>query len=245
MKFFRITPSALITLVEIAGVAVAVCVGAAMPAFATSTLTPAAAEVKRDIRGFYPEMTWVDFEKQLKAAGVQKYCSDSKQIRYQALKDKKLTCDTGKGLHEDGDRFYFEFYNPPENIKKGTARKLDLLTVQMTDGFLLKSVAIPFSSNIPASEMIALISKQYGIEVFKKNDTLINGASKVGVLDFMEAIAKHGRMIAKWKLSDELTLQLKGLPGYELELSSQRILDLEKAEQEIMKRPWASPPPKF
>jgi hypothetical protein len=38
---------------------------------------------------------------------------------------------------------------------------------------------------------------------------------------------EHGRMIARRKLSNELLLELKGIPAYGLELSNQKLISLE------------------
>jgi hypothetical protein len=53
-------------------------------------------ETKRDIRGFYPEMTWAEFEKNIKStSGISKYCTDLKQLRWHVLHENDLQCDIG------------------------------------------------------------------------------------------------------------------------------------------------------
>ena len=73
------------------------------------------AETKKDIRGFYPEMTWTQFEKNVKSInGISKYCTNIKQIRWHALNENDLQCDIGN-FPDNGEKFTFSFYKPPNN----------------------------------------------------------------------------------------------------------------------------------
>jgi len=189
------------------------------------------AETKKDIRGFFPEMTWTEFEANLKSInGISKYCTDLKQIRWHALNENDLQCDVGK-FSDNGERFTFSFYKPPNNTA--------------INALLLKSIDFQFSSNIPTLEMMAHVSEQYGIDPYEKNRTYIDDSTSLKSL--FSSVVGHGRMIARWKLSDELVLELKGIPAYGLELSSQKLILLEGAERRglIEKQNAAKPAPKF
>jgi hypothetical protein len=93
--------------------------------------------------------------------------------------------------------------------------------------------------------MIAHVSKQYGIDPYEKNQTYINDSSSLKSL--FNSILEHGRMIARWKLSNELQLELKGTPAYGLELSSQKLILLEEAQRHrlIEEQSAPKPVPKF
>lgn len=189
------------------------------------------AETKKDIRGFYPEMTWTEFETNLKSInGISKYCADLKQIRWHVLKENDLQCEVGN-FPDNGERFTFSFYKPPNNTT--------------TNALLLKSIDFQFGSNIPTLEMMAHVSEQYGIDPYEKNQTYIDDSTSLKSL--FSSVVGHGRMIARWKLSDELVLELKGIPAYGLELSSQRLLLLEGVERRrlIEKQNAAKSAPKF
>jgi hypothetical protein len=111
-----------------------------------------------------------------------------KQIRWHVLHKNDLQCDVGK-FPDDGQRFTFTFYKPPSS--------------SAVTAFLLKSIDFQFGgSNMPTSEMIAQVSEQYGIDPYEKNKTYLNDSS--GLSSLFHSVMEHGRMIARWKLSNEL-----------------------------------------
>jgi hypothetical protein len=85
--------------------------------------------------------------------------------------------------------------------------------------------------------MIANTSEQFGAKPYEQNNDYLKDSSSLTSL-FNSAML-HGRMIAKWELSDELILELKGMPAYGLELSKRLI------QGDAQPKPAPRPAPKF
>lgn len=174
------------------------------------------AQQKQDLRGFVPGMTASEYNQQID------------RLLDERFKAGQGVSGTLRWWIRAVTRVRPEKCSPDVNASSNVSCTIgrDTFDVAFTDYLkpaVVKSVSLIFRSDEKPRPLIDQISSQYGIRseqmLSDQSESMVYGFSWIGV---------RGN-IAKWRISDDLLLELNGYKNYELKLRS---VSIEKREKE-------------